>query len=482
MSSMVRDHLGRGLVRPLERDDVGHLLVQVHAGLAGALGVDLADDVALDLHPPVDDSARPHRGRPPTGGTSGPARRPRFARSAIRSAFVPSLAPTSAPSSATARSAGAVISIRMFDAVTSSGGGGPKNSPPGTPQVGLPLGVRGVDGRGQVRGDLVQPGGVARQGRVQRLQRRGQLAGRRGNGRVRAVGPLDPDQVVGLGVGQLTDRRTAAAVAARCCRRPAMSRRAARRPSRPGAAVAVAPANSASFITATSRLSASSLAGWPLLELATTDRFSSATVRAVALISSTRVPNCSCVVSHTDESWPAVSRMVSATIVPRAISAVRVALSFGLFARSLKADQSSASCACNAVSLGSANACSIRPSACCWPWRYGALGVLDAAAALQERVPEPLDALDLDAVAHGAGLGVQAGHRRAADLAQLDPLAGVSLGVGVGDVLRRDLHAALVRVQRGQRGRDSPETYSCHTAWSRSRVRGAPATVSPRRP
>ena len=76
--------------------------------------------------------------------------------------------------------------------------------------------------------------------------------------------------------------------------------------------------------------------------------------------------------------------------------------------------------------------------------------VLGLPARLQEGVAQPLH------VGHGdpvAGAGVRRVHRRhggSADGLHRDPLAGVALGVDVGDVLPGDVQAPALRVEGGE--------------------------------
>jgi hypothetical protein len=81
----------------------------------------------------------------------------------------------------------------------------------------------------------------------------------------------------------------------------------------------------------------------------------------------------------------------------------------------------------------------------------GAVGVLGVAAALEKGVADSRHVVGAHPGADTAARGVEGRHRTAAEGLQVRPLAGVALGVDVGDVLPGDVQRAALRPQRRRR-------------------------------
>jgi hypothetical protein len=69
----------------------------------------------------------------------------------------------------------------------------------------------------------------------------------------------------------------------------------------------------------------------------------------------------------------------------------------------------------------------------------GEVGVLGVPTALEEDVPDALHVVGTDALADAGGRREERRYGAAADGAEVDPLAGVALGVDVRDVLAGDV-------------------------------------------
>jgi hypothetical protein len=87
----------------------------------------------------------------------------------------------------------------------------------------------------------------------------------------------------------------------------------------------------------------------------------------------------------------------------------------------------------------------------------GAVRVLGVPAALEERVPDALHVVGADARPDARARRVEGGHGAAADRLQVDALAGVALGVDVGDVLAGDVERAPLRPERRRRRVEAAE-------------------------